>query len=246
MNLKKLFLTAFGFSTLALSSQTNVDTLKVLFVGNSYTFTYNMPQLVQSLSTFTTKKISVTVSAVGGTTLENHWKGEKGLKTKDIIKNNKFDVVVIQEHSMGTIDKKDDFLNYSKKLIDLVKETGAKPILYTTWARYKVPQYQETITKTYNEAGQLNGVDVLNVGEYWKKARMLRPDLQLFVEDGSHPSHMGAFLTANIFVQKLTGETPKKLPEWFFVDDANNNPIMLFWADALDITFCVKLAGEKL
>lgn len=225
-------------------SQVEKDSLRVLFIGNSYTFYSNMPHLTSLISNGTAVKLITSQSAAGSASLKDHWTGKKGLKTKKRIKEGNYDIVVIQEHSMGTISNKDEFLNYSKKFCDLIKTSGAKPYFYVTWARQKVPQYQETITKIYKEAAKANNCELVLVGEAWKLARTIRPDIELFRPDGSHPSDLGAFLTACVFVKALSSGLPAQLPNWYFMSDSRGEQITLLNEDALDITFCVKIASE--
>jgi hypothetical protein len=225
-------------------AQVKKDSLRILFVGNSYTFISNMPHLVSQISDSTNVKLITTQSVAGGARLSEHWHGEKGLKTKEIITKGKYDIVVLQEYSMGAILDKEDFFKYSKKLSDLVKSTGAKPFLYTTWARQKVPQYQETITKTYQQAAKENDCGLIEVGEAWKLARSLRPDFQLFMLDGSHQSDLGAFLTACVFVGNFSREIPENLSASYSVLDGNGERVILFWEKALDVIFCQKVASK--
>lgn len=238
-----IFLFINGLTAVA---QTKTDTLKILFVGNSYTYYNNMPQLVSVLSDSTHTKLITRKSTVGGVTLKNHWLGERGLKTKAIITAGGYDVVVIQEHSMGTIDTPADFKKYSKELCDLVKTTGAKPYFYMTWAREKTPQYQAEITAMYEQIARENGVEVIPVGKAWELARHLRPNLELFSPDGSHPSAIGSFLIASVFTKAFTGELPNSLPSRFTTTDIDGESIWLMAPDALDMIFCMKIAEAVL
>ncbi len=243
--IKYLFIAIFffGISNECLA-KVEKDTLRILFVGNSYTFISNMPHLVSQISDSTKVKLITSGSYAGGATLSDHWNGEKELKTRELIKKGDYDIVVLQEHSMGTIEKKDDFFKYSKKLCNLIKTSGAKPFFYVTWARQKVPQYQELITKTYKQASEENDCGLIMVGEAWKLARTLRPDVRLFMPDGSHQSDLGAFLTACVFAGTFSGELPENLPDWYVVTDSNGERVILFWENSLDVTFCLKVASR--
>lgn len=214
-HLFKLFL----FSFLLLNSTSffaQKDTLKVLFVGNSYTYYSNLPKLVSDLSKDTSTFIKTRMSAIGGARLKYHYNNERGLKTKEIIKNGNFDIVVLQEQSMGTLSNKKEFLLYSKKLSDLIKKYGAKPYFFTTWSREKTPETQHTITKVYKEAAlQNNGIAVL-VGEAWKLAKKKQPAIKLYAKDGSHPNYSGSLLSACVFVKTITGKVPKKCASYNF------------------------------
>lgn len=227
-------------------AQDTLDTLKVLFAGNSYTHFSNMPHLVSLISDSTNTKLITTKSVAGGVRLSEHWRGEKNLKTMDLIKTGKFDVVVLQEQSMGTIEQADSFAIYAQKLCTFIEENGAKPCFYETWAREKVPQYQETITREYTNAAKDNDALLATVGEAWALAQQLRPGIELFAPDGSHPSDLGAFLTACVFVATLTGEVPDRLPNRFSIRDTRGENVWLMSIHPLDVTFCLKVVEELL
>ncbi|NEW84128.1 MAG: hypothetical protein GZ094_17410 [Mariniphaga sp.] len=151
-----------GSSSLA---QVKRDTLKVLFVGNSYTYVQNLPRVVSIISDSTKTKLVTRKSTVGGAFLSEHWFGKRGLKTKEIITKGKFDIVILQENSMGTIQQPDSTIKYAKLLCQLIKSSGAKPYFYMTWAREKVPQYQDEITNVYSKIAKDNGAILVPVGE---------------------------------------------------------------------------------
>lgn len=187
------------------------DTLNVLFVGNSYTYYSNLPKMVSDLSKSTSTFIKTQMSAIGGAKLKQHFNQERGLKTKDLIKNVNFDIVVLQEQSMGTLTNKEEFLLYSKKLSDYIKKHGAKPYFFTTWSRERTPETQKTITNVYKEAAEQNNGVVVLVGEAWKLAKKKQPSIKLFAEDGSHPNSLGTLLTASIFLKNFIGPLPSKI-----------------------------------
>lgn len=225
-------------------AQNNIDTLNILFVGNSYTYVSNMPHLVSLISESTQTKLLTAKSTAGGARLSDHWRGEKGLHTKELIKNGDFDIVVLQEQSMGAIKQPDSLLFYSKKFSDYIRKNGAQPYFYSTWAREKVPQYQETITNVYNQAARENKAGIVYVGETWALAKRLRPKIELYMFDGSHQSPLGAFLSACAFVKELSKELPDELPGYYEVIDANGESVELMYVDLLDITFCLKVVNE--
>lgn len=227
-----------------ISAQNNTDTLNVLFVGNSYTFNHNIPQLVSLLSDSTRTKLITSKSTAGGATLKNHWKGDKKLETKEKIRNGKYDIVVLQEQSMGTILHPDTFLLYAERLCNLITESGARPCFYETWSREKVPPHQKIITKYYSRAAEENDALIARVGEAWELARQYRPTAQLYDDDGSHQSAFGAFIAACMFVSTITEEIPENLRKGYFIKDADGESVHLNYLDALDLTFCLELVKE--
>ena len=115
-------------------AQDKKDTLKVLFVGNSYTHVNNLPQIVSIVSQGVNTTLITKQSTKGGAKLRDHWFGERGLKTKKIIKNGNFDIVVFQGYSMSTILEPDSLRKYLKLFCNYVGENGAEPYFYNTWA----------------------------------------------------------------------------------------------------------------
>jgi len=225
-------------------AQDKKDTLKVLFVGNSYTYFENLPQMVSAVSDYSSTKLITRQSTLGGAKLSEHWRGARGLKTKEIIEKGDFDIVVLQEYSMGAIDEPDSLKKYVALFCDFAGKNGARPYLYLTWARERVPQYQETINKVYAAAALENNAVIVPVGKAWALARQLRPDFELFSDDGSHPAKYGAFLSACVFVAVISGEVPEKLPNDYNTTDHDSEYIRLMSLESLNVTFCRQTARE--
>ena len=103
-----------GLGPYSAPAQVKRDTVKVLFVGNSYTYVENLPQIVSILSNGSNTKLITRKSTMGGAKLSEHWKDERGLKSKEIIRDGNFYIVVLQEHSLGTLNEKDSVIKYEK------------------------------------------------------------------------------------------------------------------------------------
>ncbi|MGI6573137.1 MAG: hypothetical protein ACOX19_06940 [Fermentimonas sp.] len=82
----RLLILSLLFSGVSLFTMGSEDTLRVLFVGNSYTYYNNLPQLVSILSEQTGTKLITQKSVVGGAKLSEHWHGLRNLKTKEMIR----------------------------------------------------------------------------------------------------------------------------------------------------------------
>ncbi len=227
-----------------LSAQNTKDTLRVLFIGNSYTFYHNVPYLVSEISNQTDTKIIAKKSTAGGASLSDHWRGERKLKTVDILKNGNFDIVVLHDQSMRPIEEPDSFFYYSKLFSDLIKESGAKPYFFGTWAREKVPQWQQVLTENYKKAASGNNAEIVQVGEAWALAKKYRPAVELYASDGSHASSLGALLTALVFVNALTGQVPEKLSNKIYIKSADGESILIMNESKLDVDFCLEIAKE--
>lgn len=240
----RLLVPALSLVTLCASAQTGRDTLKVLFAGNSYTYFENLPQVVSVLSEKTGTILVTEKSTVGGAKLSEHWRGERGLRTREVIGNGNYDIVVLQEWSLGTVNEKDSAVYYLGLFSDLARKHGARPYYYMTWAREKSPEQQTIISKVYRETALANDATVIPVGEAWAAARAERPEFKLYNPDGSHPAELGTYLAACMFVATLTGELPGTIPGVISVKDSHGEDIILMTITRPDVEFCRKIALE--
>ena len=156
------------------------DTLKVLFIGNSYTYMNNLPQIVSIISDKCNTKLITEKSASGGATLKDHWLGNKGLETKEKIEKGVYDIVIMQGQSTEPINARDSLQKYSILFCDFIKRNGAKPYLFATWPRKKIPQNQEIIEYTYESIAKKTSAGLIPIGASWEMAKKVRPDVELY------------------------------------------------------------------
>lgn len=218
--------------------------LKVLFVGNSYTYGYNLAHIVSIISEETSTKLITRKSVIGGARLSEHWMGSRELETKQIIAEGDFDVVVLQDFSMSGINSPDSTLKYVRLFSEYNKLHGAKTYLFNTWAREKVPQFQAQIDAMYIKAAGETGATRVPVGSAWELAQDLRPMVDLYTNDGSHPNELGCLLTASVFVRALSGELPEQLPGLYRIEDAHGETVRLMNHNPEDAEFCRRITQE--
>ena len=72
------------------------DSLRLLFIGNSYTYYNDLPQMVYEIAKTQKKKLAVRSITKGGERLRGHLKNEKLRKA---LTEEKWDFVVLQEQS---------------------------------------------------------------------------------------------------------------------------------------------------
>lgn len=217
---------------------------RVLFVGNSYTYFWNLPQSVDAMASSQGYNITIRQSTAGGTNLGQHWRGEKSLETVHKITSGEFDKVILQDHSLQAINHPDSLLIYGKKLGELAQDQGAELYLYMTWARKWDPFMQEPIAQRYQQLAEELGAQIIPVGPAWQRSAELRPDVELFHPDSSHPSPQGTYLTACVMYAVLTGSSPVGLPPRLTTIDANGELLYLNIQTAEDAKFLQQVAEE--
>ena len=174
---------------------------KVLFIGNSLTYSGNMPKQVSTLSDMygiTVEHESVTPPGA----ILNDTKEQAIQK----IRENKYDYVIF--HDGGNFPESDtvDFLSNVELLCEEARKSGAIPVLFNpAWANInKKPNksYQALLTAAYEKAAKIYGAILVNAGEAWIYAYDKHPDLKLYADD-VHANNAGAYLTACTFVSTL-------------------------------------------
>lgn len=233
-----------GLFLISTFSQAQQKELNVLFVGNSYTYGYNLAHIVSIISEETGVKLNTRKSTIGGAHLWEHWRGQRDLQTKRMIAEGDYDIVVLQDFSMSAIQTPDSTLKYVKLFAEYNRNHGAKTFLFNTWAREKVPQYQEEIDAMYKQAAEENDAIRVPVGAAWRLALDLRPSVDLYTSDGSHPNELGTMLTASVFVRTICGELPEKVPTLYRVEDARGEKARLMNHNTEDAEFCKRIAEQ--
>ena len=185
-------------------------------------------------------------STNGGSNLGQHWRGERNIKSKSLIEKGGFDGVVLQDHSMRTIQFQDSLRIFGALFNELIVNKGAKTFLYMTWAREWDPFMIDQIAEQYTQLATQINAQLVPVGLAWQKSRMLRPNLQLFDPDGSHPSPTGTYLSACVFFGAITGESPIGLPHRIISEDKDGEVLYINIQSQEDALFCQKVAEEVL
>jgi hypothetical protein len=69
----------------------------------------------------------------------------------------------------------------------------------------------EGLADAYEEVSHNLDALLVPVGLAWERVRRERPDLDLYIADGSHPNVHGTYLAACTFFVALTGRDPRGL-----------------------------------
>lgn len=219
------------------------DTTRVLFVGNSFTYFYNLPQVVAAMALSQDRVIETRQSTVGGSNLEQHWKSEKGTTTRAMIDNGDWDYVVFNNHSLSAIETPESFMEYGKKFADLVRQRGAEPVFMMTWAYKSNPLMQTEITRMHKQLSEETNSDYVPAGPLFAAVRKWRPDLNLFSDD-KHPSSNGTYLLGLAFYKYFTGKSTRDIPERLTTKDINGEKLYLIFMAKEDADFLQQLVDE--
>ncbi len=206
------------------------EEIKVLWLGNSYTFVNNLPEIVNELSLGTDKIVTSESICPGGCTLFQHVASTTSLNA---IRKGCWDYVVLQEQSqLPSIDyyRHNAMRPAYQALYDTIMlyNPEAKVVGYMTWGRKFGGQQcvnfgeglycsadfvdfnhmQDTMSVAYCENAYATNSYVAPAGDAWKEALSQNPQIELHSPDESHPSYDGSYLTACVFHSVFWNESP--------------------------------------
>jgi hypothetical protein len=133
-----------------------------------------------------------------------------------------WDVVVLQEQSQLLSFPMEQWryetYPYARELDEKIRAAGAQPLLFMTWGyrlgdRRNEPHdtyasMQRRLDSGYSELGTELFAAVEPVGRAWTEALRRNPRLELWADDGRHPSRLGSYLAACVFYATLSGRDP--------------------------------------
>jgi hypothetical protein len=195
---------------------------RVLFVGNSFTHSNDLPGMVDQLAAAADRPVQIGVMAPGGWWWRDHVASEK---TMGAIADGDWDFVVLQEQSM--VPALSDMARQvsrpaAVKLAVAAIEAGARPVLFLTWGHRdgnaevghsSYSTMQAAIANTYSEIGAAVTGEIAPVGMAWWMAREERPDLSLYQGDGIHPSEAGSYLAAAVITGTILNVDVKAIDQ---------------------------------
>lgn len=210
---------------IALTGTASARNIRVLFIGNSYIYTNNLPAILQTLVQNGGDTLTYAANTPGGSRFQQH---STDATTLSLLQQGNWDCVVLQEQSQLPSFRDNqvatDVLPYAKKLDSLVQRYNpcAKTIFYMTWGRKNgdaqncanwppVCTYRgmdSLLQLRYSIMAAQNDAWLAPVAAVWAKLRSQNPTIELYDADESHPSVAGSFAAASTFYTIITGKDP--------------------------------------
>ena len=184
---------------------------RILFIGNSFTNRNDVPGLLTGLGAGAAPPIAIETDRViaNGRALKTHW--ERGLAL-EAIRGSAWDDVVLQEQSTLPLKNRQRMHEYVTLFDAEIRRSGARTVLYMTWARRHEFERQAELSEAYTSIGRKLGAVVAPVGLAWQRAMQSHPEIDLYDKDNSHPSTAGSYLAACVFFATLFEKPPQVLP----------------------------------
>ena len=208
--------------------------MRILMLGNSFTTANHMPDMLDELT-----GAEIVQHTRGGARLAEQLnpKTKMGKRTQEALQNEKWDFVILQEMSNGPITSKASFLENAEKLCEKIRENGAKPVFYATWAYQRGGKKLETFGMDYDEMyqklranyykeAQKYGLDLIPCGDVIQTLRKekefnVREGGISLCRDGFHMNYLyGRYALACTWLAKIFGEEAGKISNEFLAESA--------------------------
>ena len=200
-------------------------TKRALFLGNSYTYVNNLPQMVEDAASSTGDILLFDSNTPGSYTLQGHSTNVTSL-AKIAVGN--WDYVVLQEQSQlpsfPDSQVQTDVFPYAHILDSLINADNqcAETVFYMTWGRKNgdasncaswppVCTYSgmdSLLNLRYRMIADSNNAVVSPVGAVWKYIRENFPLIDLYQTDESHPTVAGTYAAACCFYTSFFRKDP--------------------------------------
>jgi len=241
-----ILLTCIVFGSTLLTAQTT----SVLWLGNSYVATNNLPDMLAQLALSGGDTIQYDSNTPGGYTFQLHW---DDAYTHSKINQQSWDFVVLQaqsqEPSLDSAYVSNNVFPYARALDSVihVNDSCTQTIFYMTWGRKNgdaqncasyppVCTYQgmqDQLRNRYLQMGYDNNAIVAPCGEAWRDVIAATPAFDLYMADESHPSLYGSYLNACVFYASIFRRSPVGLSYYGGLPAADAQFLQLYAADCV-------------
>ena len=212
--------------------------MKVLFIGNSFTYFNELQDLFQNLCVAAGHDVIARRRTVGGYGMEHHtdFESEHGKAVLADLSEG-WDYAVLQGQSSQPALNRALFLEKAKVLAETVREYGAKPVFYQTWAYQDGTEKLRSTGLSYADffaglkegyalAAAENDAPQVYVGQAFFALNQPAGPLNLICEDHFHPTLLGSFVSAVCFFRHFfPGERSDFIPEGVTKEQAD-----IIWA----------------
>lgn len=241
--IKKVYVSVLVFMFFSVQVFSQNET-KALFLGNSYTYYNQMPQMVSDIAESMGEELVTASNTPGGYTFEGH---TTNLTSLALIEEGNWDFVILQEQSQipsfPVAQVANESLPYAEALNDLIETYNpcSETVFYMTWGRENgdagncefwppICTYEgmdDLLAASYLTMADDNEAIVSPVGRVWRWIRENYPDLNLYASDGSHPSAEGSYAAAVSFYTVMFRDNPEEITFNSTISDSDADIIKL-------------------
>lgn len=185
-------------------------TTRVLFIGNSLTYTNDLPAMLERVAALAgNRSIGTTTVAYPNYALEDHW--AQGT-ARDLLDRHPWDFVVMQQGPSSLPENQIYLANWTAQFAPSIRAAGAEPVLYMVWPSSGRQGDFPGVRTSYRDAAEAVGGLFAPAGDAWVAAWEEDARVALYGPDGFHPSLSGTYLAALVLLERIAGIDPLQVP----------------------------------
>lgn len=187
-----------------------VGNRRVLFIGNSHTYTNDLPGMVQALAREVgdTALRTAEVSAANFALEDHMFVGNATAALRD----SQWEWVVLQQGTSALPESQVHLEFWTREFRPLITAAGATPVLYQIWPmssrRFDA---DAALTSYWNAAAAVSGV-LAPAGDAFTAALEANAGIGVYSSDGLHASRRGTYVAALTIVARILEIHPESLP----------------------------------
>jgi len=202
------------------SKASQVEPLKILFIGNSYTHMNKMPEIFAKIAKSKGENVLVEMCAKSNYNFQLH---SKSSDTYQAIKKHKWDYVILQGFSRE-LSFNENYIDsasvpFFSQILDSIyfNNPCTNVVLYMTWGykegfkqRHEINSYgkmTDKIMRGYFYLSEKYDISIAPVGIVWRDVYTLG-EINLYQIDNQHPNDYGSYLSACTFYASIFKKSP--------------------------------------
>jgi len=176
------------------------QTTTILFLGNSLTYTNDLPSMVSKIGRVYDIEISTDCICLPNYGLEDHVNDGR---FQQLLSQNEFDYVVFQQGPSSQAYGRESLIEYGGEIVKASRNHGAEPIYFMVWTSIGYYHTFEDVILNHVNAARHNGARAIPAGAIWKEYHDTIGNSGLYSFDSFHPSPKGSYLAAVIIFHSL-------------------------------------------
>lgn len=200
------------------------ESINVLFIGNSNTFTNNVPMMVKGLCDASKINVNIYSVTAGGYKLSQFASADNMYNPiiMSTLAEVSFDYVVLQDHRDSIVPNPEKTLSAIETLLPAIELSGAKIVIYAQQCdfvdrTYKInncsvslsrDEAQLLMARNYSYVANSFNAPIAHSGINFSRCMNIFPDIVLYnTKDNIHPSVAGSYMAACTLYKTLFAQS---------------------------------------
>lgn len=185
-------------------------TRNILFVGNSHTYTNDLPRMVRDLArSMGDTALRVASVAEANYALSDHY--ATGV-VHAALAGSSWRWVVLQQGTSALPESQQHLQTWARAWAPHIRTAGAEPVLYQIWPSTSRRFDAAAALASYASAATVVEGILAPAGDAFTMAMAAEPPLNPYSGDGLHANREGTYLAALVLMERMLGIAPESLP----------------------------------